>query len=104
MFDHAYYLILENDKVIFIENRKRNIYKIKTNICKSIESCLVASINDSFLWHRILGHMSMDILLKLVKNELVRGLPYFVFKNEKLCDVWQVDKQVKYFLRAKTTF
>jgi hypothetical protein len=46
----------------------------------------------------------MDILLKLVKNELVRGLPYFVFKNEKLYDVWQMDKQVKHFLRAKTTF
>ena len=32
MFDHAYYLILENNKVIFIENKKGNIYKIKTNI------------------------------------------------------------------------
>jgi hypothetical protein len=53
----------------------------------SIESCLIASINDSFFRHRILGHISMDILLKLVKNELVRGLPHFVFKNEKLYDV-----------------
>jgi len=70
----------------------------------SIESCLVTSINNSFFRHRILGHISMDILLKLVKNELVRGLPHFVFKNEKLYDVWQMDKQVKHFLRAKTTF
>jgi rRNA maturation protein Rpf1 len=28
MFDHACYLILENDKVLFIGNRKGNVYKI----------------------------------------------------------------------------
>ena len=44
-------------------------------------SCLVASINDSFIWHRILGHIRMNILLKLVKNKLDRGLPHFAFKK-----------------------
>jgi len=29
MFDHAYCLILKNDKVLFIENIKGNVYKIK---------------------------------------------------------------------------
>ena len=29
MFDHACCLILENDKVLLIGNRKGNIYKIK---------------------------------------------------------------------------
>jgi len=68
MFDHACCLILENDKVLFIGNRKEYVYKIKINICMRIENYLVASINDSFLWHRKLGHISMNILSKLVKK------------------------------------
>ena len=68
MFDHACCLILENDKVLFIGNRKEYVYKIKINICMRIENYLVASINDSFLWNRKLGHISMNILSKLVKK------------------------------------
>ena len=46
-----------------------------------IESCLVASINDNFLWHRRLCYISMDILSKLIKNELLKGLPPIAFKK-----------------------
>jgi len=53
VFNHACCLILENDKVILVDNRKGNVYKIKIDACMEIESCLFASINDSFLWHRI---------------------------------------------------
>ena len=62
MFDHACCLILENDKVLFIGNIKGNVYKIKIYVCIRIESCLIASINNSFLF-------------KLVKNKLVKELP-----------------------------
>jgi hypothetical protein len=64
MCDHTCYLILENDKVIFIGNRKGNVYKIKIDACMRIESCFITSINNSFLWHRRLGYISMDILSK----------------------------------------
>jgi hypothetical protein len=81
MFDHACCLILENDEVLFIGNRKWNVYKININACMRIESCLVASINDNFLWHRRLCYISMDILSKLIKNELLKGLPHIAFKK-----------------------
>jgi hypothetical protein len=58
----------------------------------SIESCLVVRINDNFLWHRRLGNISMNILCKLFKNELVKGLPYIAFKKERLCDASYMDK------------
>jgi hypothetical protein len=61
MFNHACCLILENDKVLFIGNRKENVYKIKIDACIRIESCLIASINDNFLWHIKLGHISTRI-------------------------------------------
>ena len=53
-----------------------------------IKSCLIASINDSFLWHKRLGHINIDILSKLVKNKLVKYLPRIAFKKEKLCDAF----------------
>jgi len=74
MFDHAYCLILKNNKVLFIENIKGNVYKIKIYTCMRIESYLITSINNSFLF-------------KLVKNKLVKELPQIALKKDKLCDV-----------------
>jgi hypothetical protein len=102
IFYQAYCLILENDKVLFIGDKKeRNVYKIKIDACMRIKSCLVASINDSFHWHRRLGHISMDIFSKLIKNELVKGLPYIAFKKKKLCTACSIGKQVKTFFKSK---
>jgi hypothetical protein len=77
MFDHAYCLILKNDKVLFIENIKRNVYKIKIYACIRIESCLIDNINNSFLF-------------KLVKNKLVKELPQITLKKDKFYDVCQM--------------
>jgi hypothetical protein len=84
MFDHACYLILENDKVLFIGNRKWNVYKVNINAYMRIESCLVTSININFLCHRKLGYISMDILSKLIKNELLKSLPHIAFKKVRI--------------------
>jgi hypothetical protein len=54
--------------VIYVGNRKGNVYMIKIDACIRITSYLVVSINYNFLWHRKLGHISMKILSKLVKN------------------------------------
>ena len=36
------------------------------------ESCLIPNdVNDSWLWHKRLGHASMKTLSKLAKNDLV---------------------------------
>jgi hypothetical protein len=43
IFNHVNWLIIENNKVIYIGNRKENVYKIKINACMRIESYLVAS-------------------------------------------------------------
>ena len=64
MFDIACCLLLENDTVLLVGNRKENIYKIKIDARMRIKSYLIASINYSFLWHRKLCHISMDILFK----------------------------------------
>jgi hypothetical protein len=59
-------------KFFLLVIKKRNVYKIKINACMRREIYLVASINDSFLWHRRLGHISVapDIAaaLKIILN------------------------------------
>ena len=66
-----------------------------------LKSCFIASINDSFLWHKILIHITMNVLSKLIKNELVKGLFHIAFKNERLCDACQMGKQVKTSFKSK---
>ena len=72
------------------------------------ESCLCTNdVNDSWLWHRRLGHARMKILSKLVKNDLVIGLPKLNFDKDKIWDAYQFDKQVRSSFKSKnlvTTF
>ena len=66
------------------------------------ESCLSANdVNDSWLWHRRLGHASMKTLSKLVKNDLVIGLPKLNFDKDKIYDACQFGKQVRNSFKSK---
>ncbi|XP_016458822.2 uncharacterized protein LOC107782451 [Nicotiana tabacum] len=49
-------------------------------------SCLSVVEDDAELWHRRLGHVSFTLLNKLVKKDLVRGLPNSSFKDHNVCD------------------
>ena len=67
---HACHVIDSNtNKVIYIEKWHKNVYVIQNDEIKlHNESCLIANdVNDSWLWHRRLGHTSKKILSKLVK-------------------------------------
>ena len=47
--------------------------------------CLTArKDNLAWLWHRRIGHASYNVLHKLVKYEMVKGLPEFFFKKNKI--------------------
>ncbi|GKA40935.1 ribonuclease H-like domain-containing protein [Tanacetum coccineum] len=50
-------------------------------------TCLLAkaSSDEAKLWHRRLGHLNFKNLNKLVKGNLVRGLPSKSFKNDHTC-------------------
>ena len=66
------------------------------------ESCpIVNDVNDSWLWHRRLGHASMKTLIQLVKNDLVIGLPKLTFNKDKICDACQFEKQAKTSFKSK---
>ncbi|GJV13766.1 putative ribonuclease H-like domain-containing protein [Tanacetum coccineum] len=66
-------------------------------------ACLIAkaTTNESNLWHRRLGHVNFKNLNRLVKGNLVRGLPTKLFQNDHTCVACQKGKQHKASCKPK---
>ncbi|GJV23655.1 putative ribonuclease H-like domain-containing protein, partial [Tanacetum coccineum] len=58
-------------------------------------TCLFAkaTIDESNLWHRRLGHINFKTMNKLMRGNLVRGLPSKLFENDHTCVACQKRKQ-----------
>ncbi|GJW26422.1 putative ribonuclease H-like domain-containing protein [Tanacetum coccineum] len=69
--------------------RKDNMYSfdMKNIVPKESLTCLVAKAtsDESMLWHMRLGHINFKNINKLVKDNLVRGLPTKRFENDQTC-------------------
>nr|GEV31448.1 ribonuclease H-like domain-containing protein [Tanacetum cinerariifolium] len=81
-------LINENRNLLRVP-RQNNIYSIDLKNIVPTEGliCLFAKAteDESKLWHRRLGHLNFKTINKLVKGNLVRGLPSIIFKNDQSC-------------------
>nr|GEY42397.1 putative ribonuclease H-like domain-containing protein [Tanacetum cinerariifolium] len=66
-------------------------------------TCLFAkaTIDESNLWHRRLGHINFKTMNKLVKGNLVRGLPTKVFENNNTCVACKKGKQQRASCKTK---
>nr|GEW55701.1 putative ribonuclease H-like domain-containing protein [Tanacetum cinerariifolium] len=71
---------------------------IKTDL-----TCLVAkaSADECMLWHRRLGHLNFKTMNKLVRHNLVRGLPIKCFENNHTCTACLKGKQHKTYCKSK---
>ncbi|GJU48044.1 putative ribonuclease H-like domain-containing protein [Tanacetum coccineum] len=67
-------------------------------------TCLFAkaTLDESNLWNRRLGHINFKTLNKLVRGNLVRGLPSKIFENHHTCVSCQKGKQHKASCKTKT--
>nr|GEV89703.1 putative ribonuclease H-like domain-containing protein [Tanacetum cinerariifolium] len=54
-----------------------------------------ATLDESSLWHKRLGHINFKTMNKLVRGNLVRGLPLKLFENDHTCVACQKGKQHK---------
>ncbi|GJT05602.1 putative ribonuclease H-like domain-containing protein [Tanacetum coccineum] len=61
-----------------------------------------ATSDESKLWHRRLGHLNFKTMNKLVKGNLVRGLPSKLFENDQTCVACQKGKQHRASCKSKT--
>ncbi|GJU98731.1 ribonuclease H-like domain-containing protein [Tanacetum coccineum] len=60
-----------------------------------------ATIDEFNLWHRRLGHINFKTINKLVRGNLVRGLPSKLFENDHTCFACQKGKQHKASCKTK---
>nr|GEY04581.1 putative ribonuclease H-like domain-containing protein [Tanacetum cinerariifolium] len=76
---------------------ENNMYNVNLkNIVPSGDlTCLFAkeTLDESNLWHRRVGHINFKTMNKLVKYNLVRGLPIKVFENDHTCVACKKGKQ-----------
>ncbi|CAL8154408.1 unnamed protein product [Prunus armeniaca] len=92
--DQCYVADFQGKKVMSGMRSKDNCYCIQVNENKSLV-CNRATDDVMELWHRRLGHINFRDLLKLSKNECVRGLPNLSSKSAGVCGACQLGKQVK---------
>ncbi|GJR68938.1 retrovirus-related pol polyprotein from transposon TNT 1-94 [Tanacetum coccineum] len=89
--------LIDESQVLLRVPRKNNMYSVDLNniVPKGGLTCLFAKAtsDESRLWHRRLGHLKFKTMNKLVKGNLVRGLPSKLFENEQTYVACQKGKQ-----------
>ncbi|GJZ47536.1 putative ribonuclease H-like domain-containing protein [Tanacetum coccineum] len=89
--------LIDDSQVLLRVPRKNNMYSVdlKNIVPKIGLTCLFekATSDESKLWHKRLGHLKFKTMNKLVKGNLVRGLPSKLFENDQTCVACQKGKQ-----------
>ncbi|GJV53800.1 putative ribonuclease H-like domain-containing protein [Tanacetum coccineum] len=97
--------LLDESQVLLRVPRQSNMYSfdLKNVVPFGDLTCLFikATIDESKLWHRRLGHVNFKTMNKLMKGNLVRGLPSKIFDNDHTCVACQKEKQHKASCKAK---
>nr|GEV20126.1 ribonuclease H-like domain-containing protein [Tanacetum cinerariifolium] len=95
----------DENQVLLRVPRENNMYNVNLkNIVPSGNlTCLFAkaTLDESNLWHRRLGHINFKTMNKLVKGNLVRGLPSKVFENGHTCVSCKKSKQHRASCKTK---
>ncbi|GJV02072.1 ribonuclease H-like domain-containing protein [Tanacetum coccineum] len=78
--------LLDESQVLLKTPRQNNMYSfdLKNVVPSGDLTCLFAkaTIDESNLWHRRLGHINFETMNKLVRENFVRGLPSKLFEND----------------------
>nr|GEW09691.1 reverse transcriptase domain-containing protein [Tanacetum cinerariifolium] len=83
------YKVPDENHVLLRVPRENNMYNVdlKNDVPSRDLTCLFAkaTLDESNIWHRRLGHINFKTMNKLVKGNLVRGLPSKIFENNHTC-------------------
>ncbi|GJX27432.1 putative ribonuclease H-like domain-containing protein [Tanacetum coccineum] len=95
----------DENQILLRIPRKDNMYSfdMQNIVPKENLTCLVAkaTTDESMLWHRRLGHINFKNINKLVKENLVRGLPLKHSENDQTCVACLKGKQHKASCKTK---
>nr|GEY57814.1 Gag-Pol polyprotein [Tanacetum cinerariifolium] len=96
----------DENQVLLRVPRENNMYNVnlKDIVPSGDLTCLFvkATINESNLWYRRLRHVNFKTINKLVKGNLVRGLPIKVFENQHTCVACMKEKQHRASCKTKS--
>ncbi|GKB92707.1 putative ribonuclease H-like domain-containing protein [Tanacetum coccineum] len=96
---------VDDPHVLLRTPRQHNTYSVDLNniVPHKNLTCLIAkaSVDESMMWHRRLGHLNFKNINKLVRNNLVRGLPSKSFENDHTCVACLKEKQHKASCKTK---
>nr|GEY05033.1 hypothetical protein [Tanacetum cinerariifolium] len=95
----------DKNHVLLRVPRENNMYNVDLkNVVPSGDlTCLFAkaTLNESNLWHRRLGHINFKPVNKLIKGNLVRILPSKIFENNHTCVACLKGKQHRASCKSK---
>ncbi|GJW95602.1 putative ribonuclease H-like domain-containing protein [Tanacetum coccineum] len=97
--------LTDESHVLLKVPRKNNMYSIdlKNVVPQGGLTCLFAKAtpDESNLWYRRLGHVNFKTINKLVKGNLIRGLPLKLFEINQTCVVCQKGKKHRASCKTK---
>ncbi|GJU18563.1 putative ribonuclease H-like domain-containing protein [Tanacetum coccineum] len=97
--------LLDESQVLLKVPRHDNMYSfdLKNVVPSGGLTCLFAkaTIDESNLWHKRLGHINFKTINKLVRGNLVGGLPLKLFENDHTCVACWKGKQHKASCKTK---
>jgi hypothetical protein len=65
------------------------------------EKCCLGKEDESWLWHKRMGHMHFDNLVKVNKREAIREMPHITKPTNTLCKHFQQGKKTKTRFKSK---
>ncbi|KAJ9544283.1 hypothetical protein OSB04_023990 [Centaurea solstitialis] len=78
----------EEGRELLVGSRRTNLYTIRLqHQLQSSSSCLItrSSLRQAVLWHKRLSHLNFRYIDKIVKHQLVSGIPMIKFEQEEMC-------------------
>nr|GFA00533.1 putative ribonuclease H-like domain-containing protein [Tanacetum cinerariifolium] len=97
--------LLDDANILLRTPRQHNMYSIDLNniVPHKDLTCLVAkaSADEAMLWHSRLGHLNFKTMNRLVRHNLVIGLPSKCFENDHTCTAFLKGKQHKASCKSK---
>nr|GEU75277.1 putative ribonuclease H-like domain-containing protein [Tanacetum cinerariifolium] len=99
------YKLPDENYVLLRVPRENNMYNVDLkNVVPSRDLTYLfakATLDESNLWHKRLGHINFKTMNKFVKCNLVRGLPSNIFKNNHTCVACKKGKQHRVSCKSK---
>jgi transposase InsO family protein len=65
------------------------------------EECHLRKYDESWLWHRRLGHLNFDHIIKLKNSGAVKDLPNISNPYDSICKPWQIGKLTRTHFKSK---